>query len=102
MHPNTWHEIRSERTATEGDYVAGGWNNPAPPNVWGVPVVTNAAMAEGDVLVLDPQQVLILDRMQATAEFGYVNDDFTKNVVTLRAELRAGLPVLAPPAVLLI
>jgi hypothetical protein len=30
---------------------------------------------------------------------GYVNDDFTKNLITLRAELRAALAVYHVPAV---
>src|SRR5690554_5795393 len=40
MHPNYWQTIRSERAAGSGEYVASGWDQPAGPSVWGVPVVT--------------------------------------------------------------
>lgn len=100
MHPNDWHSIRSERTSGSGEYVAGGWNNPAAPNVWGVPVVTNPAMTEGTALVLDPMQVAILDRMSARYDFGYVDSGFAQNIISARAEIRGGLAVMSPTAVL--
>ncbi|MFB2762745.1 phage major capsid protein [Marinobacter shengliensis] len=100
LHPDDWQVIRSERAATDGQYVAGGWNQPAAPNVWGVPVVTSAGMTEGNALVLDPSQVAMLDRMQARFELGYVNAGFAENVVTARSELRAGVAVFSPTAVL--
>jgi hypothetical protein len=34
-----------------------------------------------------------------TVELGFVNDDFTRNLLTLRAELRAALAVYQPTAV---
>lgn len=100
MHPSDWHTIRSERTSGSGEYVAGGWNNPAAPNVWGVPVVTNPAMTQGEALVLDPMQVAILDRMSARYDFGYVDSGFAQNIISARAELRGGLAVMSPTAVL--
>lgn len=100
LHPTDWQAIRSERAAGDGHYIGGGWNAPAPPNVWGVPVVTSASVPAGTALVLDTNQVLILDRMQVNVQIGLVNDQFKRNMVTMRAELRAGLAVLNTSAVL--
>lgn len=100
LHPDDWQQMRAERATTSNEYLVGTWNSPAAPNVWGCPVVTSPAVSEGFALVIDPSQVLLLDRMQATAEFGFVDDDFVRNLVTLRAELRAGLAVLSPGAVM--
>ncbi|MGP9549775.1 phage major capsid protein [Halomonas sp. AOP42-D1-22] len=99
MHPSDWHTIRSERT-TAGEYVTTGWDSPAGPNVWGVPVVASAAMTQGTVIVMDTMQVALLDRMSARFELGYAGDDFINNMLRMRAELRAGLAVFAPSAVL--
>ncbi|WP_016856005.1 phage major capsid protein [Halomonas smyrnensis] len=98
LHPNDWQTIRSERTSG-GEYVATGWDSPAGPNVWGVPAVVTSAMTEGTVVVMDPAQTVMLDRMSAGFAFNYSGDGFTTNVITGRAELRAGLAVMAPTAV---
>lgn len=99
MHPSVWQAMRSER-ATDGIYVAGGWSQPSAPSVWGVPVITNAFMPIDEVLVIDTEQLLLLDRQQPVFEIGYSGDDFDRNLLTMRTELRAGLAVLAPSAVL--
>lgn len=99
VHPGDWRIAMTER-ATGGEYVAGSWRNPAPPSIWGVPVVTHPAVTAGDMIVMDPSQVAVLDRMQATVEVGRIDKQFVQNVVTLRAELRAGLAVFAPGSVM--
>lgn len=100
MHPNDWHTIRSERASTSNEYVAGGWNSPAGPNVWGIPVVTSAAMTEGKAIVMDTNQVSILDRMMPRYQLAYSGTGFEQNVITARAELRGGLAVFSPSSVL--
>lgn len=98
MHPNSWHTIRTER-GEDLQYVAGGWNMPAAPSMWNVPVVATASMPQGTCIVLDGSQVLLLDRMQPQMMLGMDGNDFTSNLWTLLAELRAGLAVLSPTAV---
>lgn len=101
VHPTDWRIARVERAdAGTGPYLAGSWRDPAPPSVWGVPVVTSTAVTAGNFIVCDPSQVLVLDRMQATVELGRTSDNFVRNVITARAELRASLAVLSPSAVL--
>jgi HK97 family phage major capsid protein len=100
MHPNDWQVMRSERASTSNEYLVGSWSSPAAPNVWGVPVVTSPAVPEGECFVMDSSQTMLLDRASPVLEVGYTDDDFTRNLVVLRAELRAGLAVLSPTAVL--
>jgi HK97 family phage major capsid protein len=101
VHPNTWRDARAERAdAGAGVYVAGSWRDPAPPSVWGIPVITNSAVTEGSMIVIDPSQVVVLDRMQPTVEVGRADDDFVRNKVRILAELRAGLAVFSPSAVM--
>lgn len=100
MHPTDWFAIRSERTVTEKAYVAAGWSTAGQNTVWGVPVVTDPSVVAGSPIVLDPAQVAILDRQQPVVEIGRDGDDFTKNLVTIRGELRIGLAVFSPSAML--
>jgi HK97 family phage major capsid protein len=99
MHPSDWFAIRSERTATEGDYVANGWAGPAEQGAWGLRVVTDPSIAAGSPLVLDSSQVAILDRMAARVEIDRESDDMTKNLVTALGEMRLGLAVFSPTAI---
>lgn len=99
MSPADWQTIRAER-ATDGQYVAGGWADGAAPSIWGVPVVTSSSLAADEVLVFDTAQVALLDRQSPRFEFGYVDSGFAENVIVGRMELRAGIAVFSPSAVL--
>lgn len=100
VHPDDWRDARRERADSgAGVYLAGSWRDPAPPSIWGIPVIVNAAVSAGNVLVLDTSQVAVLNRTDVTVELGRINDQFARNVVTLRAEMRAGLAVFSPGAV---
>lgn len=99
LNPADWQAIRSAKDS-DGNYVANGWDSPAGPNIWNVPVVASASMTAGNALVMDPAQVMMLDRMSANFQLGYVGDGFAQNIITSRAELRAGLAVMAASAVL--
>ena len=100
MNPVDWFIISSERDS-EGQYVLGSPRDPSPPALWNVPVVTTPSLAAGTVLVVDPAQVAVLDRqlpsLMASREDG---TNFTTNMVTLLAEMRAGLAVFSAGAVL--
>ncbi|MFA7351401.1 MAG: phage major capsid protein [Methylotenera sp.] len=98
LHPTKWQALRAERL-TAGDYVAGGWANPAPPSIWGVPVLLSAAVPTNKAIVMDTTQCLLLDRQSVAFEFGRINANFVENILQARSELRAGLAVLSPSAV---
>lgn len=97
MSPAQWNAIRSERSTTNGQYVAGSWNNPAAANVWGVPVITSSSIADDEILVMDSQQLLLLDRQLPVFD---IAAELETNLLVMRAELRCGLAVLAESAVL--
>lgn len=102
LNPRTWHRIRSER-GTDLQYVAGGWAMPAQPSVYNVRVVTTPSLEDGKALILDTKQTAFLDRMMPV--FAVSRDDgdnFTTNKATLLVEMRAGLAVFSPSAVLLV
>lgn len=98
LHPSDWQSIRAERTAD--GYVTGGWANPAQPSIWGIPAVTCPALTQGSPLVLDVSQCMVLDRQDARVDFGRSGQDFELNVVRARGEMRIGLAVFSPAAVL--
>lgn len=105
MHPRDWFAIESERADSPGDgqYVIGTPRDPAPPRLWGVPVVVSIGMPERAALVLDTATTALLDRQEVTVEASRMDgDNFRRNLVTILAELRAGLAVYAPTSMRLV
>jgi HK97 family phage major capsid protein len=101
VHPDDWRDARRERADSgAGVYVAGSWRDPAPPSVWGIPLITNPAVTAGNILMMDTTQVAVLNRQDVTVQLGRIANQFVTNCVTVRAELRAGLAVFAPGAVM--
>lgn len=98
LHPSDWAEMEMMKDG-EGRYLIGNPQGTASPTLWGLPVVATQAMAEGDFLTgafrLGAQ---LFDRWDARVETGYVNDDFTKNLVTILGEERVALAVYRPEA----
>ena len=93
LHPSDWFAINSER-ATGGEYVGPGWAGRPVPSIWNVPVAISPAITAGSPLVIDSRFVQVLDRMQPTVEMSREHsDNFTRNNVTILAELRLGLAV---------
>jgi HK97 family phage major capsid protein len=107
INPNDWQLIRLAKDAN-GQYYAGGpifgpygvGQFPPQPTVWGKPAIITTVIPAGTVLVgafaigaeLFLRQALTLDMTNND------QDDFIKNLLTLRAELRAALAVPHPSA----
>ncbi|WP_344315450.1 phage major capsid protein, partial [Streptomyces rhizosphaericus] len=99
----SWHAIRSERAETgNGQYVSGGWASPDAEAMWSVPVVTTPSMNDSEVLVIDPSQVALLDRQRVSTILDRAGNDLIENAITMRTELRSGLAVFSPSAVVLL
>ncbi|MCA1368080.1 phage major capsid protein [Bradyrhizobium sp. BRP14] len=98
MNPIDWTWIETLKD-TEGRYIIGNPQGSITPTLWGLPVVTTQAMTVDKFLTgafkLGAQ---VFDRWDARVEAGYVNDDFTKNLVTILAEERLALAVYRPEA----
>lgn len=96
-----WSDFETERADQgDGQYVAGGWANPAVPSVWRLPVARATGLTQGTALILDTRRIKLLDRQQvSTAVSSEDRDNFVRNLVTLLAEMRGGLAVYDTGAV---
>lgn len=87
--------IESERATTgDGQYVSGGV-----PKFYGLTPLVSAAAVEGTGLVFDTASVLVLERDPISFLLGYSEDDFERNLFTVRIETRLALAVLDTGAV---
>lgn len=98
MNPTDWARIELTKDTT-GSYIIGNPQGTAAPTLWGLPVVATQAIAVDKFLTGAFQMgAQLFDRWDARVEAGYVNDDFTKNLVTILAEERLALAVYRPEA----
>lgn len=102
VNPADWGAQEIERESTTGGmYLYGAPGTVAGVNPFGLRVVITPRITAGTFLL---GQVAVAagvwNRSGATIEMGYENDDFTKNLVTLLAEVRLGLGVEVPAAML--
>lgn len=58
-------------------------------SIAGVRVIANAGVTAGSFVIMDTSKVRLRIREEFNIDYGYVNDDFTKNLVTVLGELRA-------------
>jgi len=60
-------------------------------------------MPAGQALVMDTSVIALLDRQQVSVQLSrHDGDNFRRNLVTILAELRAGLALYAPSATRLV
>ncbi len=102
VNPADWAAMEIMREgANTGAYlygVPGAIGNMTP---FGVQVVISANMPVGNFLIGSLRgAATIYQRQGAVVEMGFVNDDFTNNLVTIRAEERLGLAVDRPAAIM--
>lgn len=99
MNPLDWFAIQIQKS-TDGLYLLGGPQDPANATLWKNVVVETPSLARGKALIIDPAHVRILDRMAPSViATRFDRDNLVTNLVTLLAELRAGLAVFAKDAV---
>lgn len=103
MNPTDWLKISTTKTEQEGNYLFGSPVAPVPLVLWRVPVVLSPAMPEGSVLVIDTAHVTVLDREAPSVMVSNSHlDYFTRNLVKILGEMRAGLEVRDAQAVFLV
>lgn len=85
---------------TLGRYVIGNPSGASGPAIWSVPVVQSTAMALGSFAVADLGATNLWKREDASITIGFSNDDFTKNLVTILAEVRAVVTVSQPAGII--
>jgi HK97 family phage major capsid protein len=105
LHPSDWRAIELLKAST-GEYLAANGNGQAfitqgmARSVWGLRVVTSPSMQAGKFLLADYASAAVhFARQDAVVEMGYVNDNFARNLVSIRCEARGALIVTNPLAV---
>lgn len=98
VNPATWGQMeRTREGAGTGQYLYGLPATQAGMNPWGLQIVLSNHCPVANFLVGDMRgSTMLYNRQGTTIEVGYVNDDFTKNLVTIRAEERLALGVDRP------
>ena len=104
INPADWGAIEREKIQGSAYALADGAavtyvNNGLTPLVWGMSVVPSNDVESGKFYVADSNAFELWTRQGVSIELGFVNDDFTRNLMTLRAEMRAALAVYQPAAV---
>ena len=88
LHPNDWLKVQLTQTS-DGIYIFGNPANPAPPRLWGLPVVLFDAGDEGVGYVGDfTRQAAIIARQGVTVQVGMTSDQFVHFQLTIRAHQR--------------
>jgi len=96
INPLTWFtEIGTAKTETEKAYLFGSPASPIPPALWNLPVALEPGLAQEHALVLDLNYITVLDRERPSVLLSNSHaDNFTRNLITVLGELRAGLEIL--------
>jgi HK97 family phage major capsid protein len=99
LHPSDWAAIELTKETT-GGYIFANPQSLAPAALWGRPVVATQAMTLDTALVGAFQLgAQIFDRQEINVVIATQNeDDFVKNMVTIRCEERLALAVYRPEA----
>ena len=101
VNPTDWSVMELAREgAGSGTYLYGAPGTVGGSSPFGVQIVMSNHMTAGSFLIGNLRgSTTIFQRQGATVEMGFVNDDFTKNLVTIRAEERLGLATDRPQAI---
>ncbi len=107
VNPADWRRMQSLKqddgggTGT-GRYILGGPQGTSPHMLWGLPIATASRMTAGTAIVgAFASHVILWDRMKARVDVSLENqDNFEKNMVTIRAEERVALTTLRSDAVI--
>ena len=102
VNPADWSAAeRTREGAGSGMYLAGLPGTNSAMNPFGIRIVLSNNMTQGKFAIgAFDQSAVIYNRQGATVEMGYVNTDWTQNLVTIRAEQRLGLGIERPSAIL--
>jgi HK97 family phage major capsid protein len=99
LHPTDWTKVETLKDAT-GRYLIGDPQGQITPRLWGLPVVSSLAMTAGTFLVgAFKMGAQVFDRLNVEVLISTENnDDFEKNMVTIRCEERLAFIVKRPTA----
>lgn len=97
LNPSDWGTIERLKEATTGGYLVGNPFGTIMPMMWGVPVITSNNMTATKFHMADyTTSYEYVERQSTVVQVGLDGNDFTKNLVTIRAEKRAALATIRP------
>lgn len=98
LNPSTWFELRTAKNGDNEYYGGGFFGAQNVPNLWGIPVcVTTAVTAKQVVVGAFKTCGSVVSKGGVSVEMTNSDqDDFTKNLMTIRAEERLALAVRRP------
>ena len=101
VNPADWGAMeRTRESAGSGMYLYGMPGANAGMNPFGLNIVISNYLAAGKIIIGRMSDSAVLyNRSGAVVEMGYVNADFTNNLITIRAEERLGLGVDRPAGI---
>ena len=98
MNPADWYILRVGKDADKRYYGGGYFGDQSIPNLWGIPVCVSASVTAGTVIVgAFKTCASVVQNGGVSVEAVNTNeDDFVKNLMTIRAEERLALAVRRP------
>lgn len=96
-----WFRLQiTKKGADDQEYVFGSPTMPVPPTLWNTLVVPTSTLPEGEAMTIDTAFTTVLDREAPSVLLSNSHKDyFTRNLVLILGELRAGLEVLDKAAI---
>ena len=91
LNPADWLAIQTAKNA-DGDYLTGSYLGPLPVGLRGLQVTVSPSVSVGKALLMDTAFIEVLEADSLSLSIGLTNDDFIKNLLVLRAEMRV-IPV---------
>lgn len=94
MHPTDLTALKLQKvTSTDQRYIQALQEIAMSQTLDGIPIITTTLVTQDDYLVGAFNLALLYEKGGIQIEFGYENDDFTKNLRTIRAEWRGAMIV---------
>lgn len=99
LNPADWYKLRVAKASGTGEYFGGGFFGAQNiPNLWGIPVCVTTAVA-ADTIIIGAFKTCgsVVQKGGVSVEATNTNeDDFVKNLMTIRAEERLALAIRRP------
>jgi HK97 family phage major capsid protein len=100
VNPQDWGDMELQK-GSDGHYLNGLPGMMLNTNPFNVRIIPSPFVPRGQFAIgAFARAVTVWDRQSVTVEVGYADDDFIKNLVTLRAEMRMAFEISTPSAIL--
>ena len=98
MNPADWYILRVGKDSDKRYYGGGYFGEQVVPNIWGIPVCVSASITSGTVVVgaFKTCASVVTNGGVSVEAVNTNEDDFVKNLMTIRAEERMALAVRRP------